>query len=79
MMQTLNYKNKVRQIPEGTMIEVTGRYMTINTSDFKKFDREAYSYSKLWLYSILLLKLDVSFVKEYTNEYGVVTQVYMAK
>jgi hypothetical protein len=78
-MQTLNYRNKVREIPEGTIIEVTGKYMTVNASDFKKFDREAYTYSKLWLYSILLLKLDVSLVKEYTNEYGVVTQVYVAK
>jgi hypothetical protein len=79
MMQTLNYRNKVKQIPEGTIIEVTGQYMTINASDFKKFNRESNSYSKLFLYSILLLKLDVSFVKEYTNEYNVVTQVYMAK
>jgi hypothetical protein len=73
-MQTLNYKNKIRKIPEGTTIEVNGPYMTINASDFK-----TYSNSKLSLYSILLLKLDVNFVKEYTNEYGVVIKVYVAK
>jgi hypothetical protein len=78
-MQTLNYRNKVRQIPEGTIIEVFGKDMIIKTSDFKTFDRDAYAYFSIWLSANLLAKIDAKFVNEYKNKYGSIVKVFVAK